>query len=108
PAGGRCSASLPARRKSGGSSQEHSCSPTSNTNSETNLAEITSLKKPYSAVFGKPLGQEDSVLYKKLSRLARLRNDIVHKGTPIDRSEGWSLVVAAQQLFELLDAKTDL
>jgi len=69
----------------------------------SNLAGL--LNQPYAAVFGRPLSQEDSDLFKKMQRITKLRDLVIHRGESVDRTEAWQLAVAGRQLFELLSRK---
>jgi hypothetical protein len=59
----------------------------------------TLLNKPYEAVFGISLAQEDTSLYQRMQRLNKLRDKVIHRGDSVDATEAWQLAVAAQQLF---------
>jgi hypothetical protein len=67
----------------------------------SNLPEL--LDVTLQVALGLSLRTTEPPLYAKVKRLNELRNQVVHRGVQVDRTEGWQLVVASAQLFEWLD-----
>jgi hypothetical protein len=67
----------------------------------SNLPQL--LDSPLRAALGISLREADRDLYDRVSRLADVRNEVIHRGANVDEAEGWRLIVAAGQLFVWLD-----
>ncbi|MFF0122945.1 hypothetical protein ACFYP0_12135 [Micromonospora arida] len=58
----------------------------------------------YQRAFGVSLRLSNQELFRKVKRLSALRNNIAHRGEPVDREECDQLILAATQLFDWLDS----
>ncbi|WP_433311042.1 hypothetical protein ACQP0U_24045 [Micromonospora sp. CA-269861] len=58
----------------------------------------------YQQAFGVSLRLSNQALFRKIKRLSALRNNIAHRGEPVDREECDQLILAATQLFDWLDS----
>ena len=66
------------------------------------LAAIALYDKPLRIVLGVSLRESDKPLYKRIDTLFQRRNDIAHRGRPIDESEARELVGTAYSAFRAL------